>query len=247
MKNKINLPAGTRLDDLLVDGLQLIQHPDYFCFSIDAVLLANFAAPSAGAEVLDIGTGTGVIPHLLQAKKDVSKVDGIDIQAELIKLARKSAQYNQLENKLQFYHLDLRKALAFFGAENFDYIVCNPPYRRPESGAVSAQKEEAIAKYELKCRLEDIIKVSNQLVKYRGQVAYIYRTQRLAELLSLMEEYNLVSKRMRFIHSQPEEPAKLVLVEAVKGGGRGLTISPPVNIYTSEGEYSPQIKEIYSN
>jgi tRNA1(Val) A37 N6-methylase TrmN6 len=239
------LVAEARWDDLLIDGLKLLQHPDYFCFSIDAVLLANFVQPRGQDKVLDLGTGTGIIPHLLQAKQEVKQIVGIDIQPEVIKLARESASYNQLKDKLKFFHLDLRQALSFFGSESFDYIVSNPPYQKEGTGELSPNRSQALARTEIKCNLEDIVKVSNQLVKYGGQVAYVYRAQRLAELLSLMEDYNLAARRLRLIHSRQDSLAKLVLVEAVKGGGSDLKAAPPLVIYDDKGEYTTEIEEIY--
>ncbi|GAB6138924.1 tRNA1(Val) (adenine(37)-N6)-methyltransferase [Halanaerobaculum tunisiense] len=243
--SEIELQPKERLDDLLLDGLKLIQHPDHFRFSLDAVLLANFINPKCESQVLDLGTGTGVLPHLLQAKYDLADIWGIDIQQEVIDMAQRSAKYNGLQTRLNFLQLDLKEALDYFGSESFNYIVSNPPYLKVDSGQVSPHQEVAIARCELKCSLEDVVKTSNQLVKYGGQVAYVYRAQRLAELLALMEEYNLACKQMRLIHSTQDSPAKLVLVEAVKGGGSGLEVVPPLVIYDDQGNYTPEIKEIY--
>ena len=242
---KTELNPGERLDDLLIDNLKLIQNSNYFCFSLDAVLLANFIKPNSRSRVLDLGTASGVIPHLVQAKYSLNKVYGIDIQEELIDMAKRSATYNKLEDKLEFKHLDLKNALSEFGTEYFDYIISNPPYMKMGSGKVNPEDKVAIARHEIKCNLEDVIKVSSQLVKYRGKVAYVYRTQRLAELLSLMEKYNLASKRMRFIHSNEDSKAKLVLVEAIKGGGVGLKVLPPLIVYNNSGNYTEEINSIY--
>ncbi|AGB40085.1 putative O-methyltransferase [Halobacteroides halobius DSM 5150] len=240
-----DLKPGERLDKLLIDDLELIQDPKHFCFSLDAVLLANFVNPKKKDRVLDLGTGTGVIPHLTQAKYDLQEVWGIDIQQEVIDMAQRSAKYNKLEDKLNFTEIDLKEALEFFGSESFDYIISNPPYMKVGSGKVSPKKEVAIARYELECKLEDIVKVSNQLVKYGGKVAYIHRAKRLAELLALMKDYNLTPKRMRLIHSSKDSKAKLVLVEAVKGGGSGLEIKDPVIVYNKKGNYTTEIENMY--
>ncbi|MFO7819934.1 MAG: tRNA1(Val) (adenine(37)-N6)-methyltransferase, partial [Halanaerobacter sp.] len=133
-----------------------------------------------------------------------------------------------------------------FGTETFDYILSNPPYLKENSGQVSPKESIAIARHELKCKLEDVIKVSNQLLKYGGQAAYVYRSQRLNELLALMEEYNLTCKRMRMVHSTVDSPADLVLVEAKKGGGTNLEVLPPLYIYDKQGDYTTEVKEIYN-
>ena len=243
---KVNLKAGERIDDLLLDDLELIQHPDHFCFSLDAVLLADFINPSAGDQVLDIGTGTGIIPHLIQAKYELDEVCGIDIQAQMVDMAKRSAEYNDLTEKLNFIELDLREALDYFGTETFAYIISNPPYLKENSGQISPKESVALARHELECDLEDVVKVSNQLVKYGGKVAYVYRSQRLNELIAVMEKYNLTCKRMRMVHSTINSPAELVLVEAKKGGGTNLEVMPPLFIYDQEGNYTSEINEIYN-
>ena len=245
-KKEVNLKDGERIDDLLLDGLELIQHPDHFCFSLDAVLLANFSNPTQKDRVLDLGTGTGIIPHLVQAKYDLDKVYGIDIQEQMIDMAIRSAQYNDLAEELEFLELDLRAALDYFGTESFSYLLSNPPYLKEGRGQISPNESIAIARHELKCKLEDIVKVSNQLLKYGGRAAYVYRSQRLNELIALMEEYNLTCKRMRMVHSTLNSPAELVLVEAKKGGGTNVEILPPLYIYDEEGDYTTEIQEIYN-
>ncbi len=242
---KIKLRNKERLDDLLLDDLKLIQDPDYFCFSLDAVLLASFIEPNTNSKVLDLGTGSGIIPHLIQAKYKLNRVYGIDIIDEVIDMAKRSAIYNGLTDKLRFITLDLNKALDHFGTEAFDYIVSNPPYMKEGSGKINLEDKLAVARHEIKCNLEDVIRVSSQLVKYGGKVAYVYRTQRLAELLSLMESYNLSCKRMRFIHSKEDSKANLVLVEAKKGGGVGLEVLPPLVIYKEDGDYTKELEDIY--
>ena len=244
--SQVKLKDGERWDDLLIDNLELIQHPDHFCFSLDAVLLANFISPSRGDEVLDLGTGTGIIPHLIQAKYELNEVCGIDIQPQMIDMAVRSAQHNGLTAEIDFLELDLKNALDYFGTETFDYIVSNPPYLKENSGQVSPKESVAIARHELKCNLEDVVKASNQLVKYGGKVAFVYRSQRLNELIALMEEYNLTCKKMRMIHSTIDSPADLVLVEAKKGGGTSLEVVPPLYIYDQEGNYTAEINEIYN-
>lgn len=243
--NRVNLKKTERLDDLLIDDLKLIQNPDYFCFSLDAVLLANFASPKKNSKVLDIGTGSGIISHLMQAKYQVEKIYGIDIQAELIDMAKRSAKYNNIEDKLEFINANIKNGLEVFERESFDYIISNPPYMKASSGKINLEDKVAIARHEIECDLEDIIKMSSQLLKYRGKVAYVYRTQRLAELLSLMDKYNLAAKRLRLIHSQIDKEAKLFLVEGVKGGGVGLDILAPLILNDDEGKYTEEVKKIY--
>ncbi|TDX51303.1 tRNA1(Val) (adenine(37)-N6)-methyltransferase [Orenia marismortui] len=242
---RINLRSEERLDDLLIDNLKLIQNPNYFCFSLDAVLLSDFIRPRNNSRVLDIGTGNGIIPHLIEPKYKVKEVIGIDIQKQVIDMAKRSSVYNNLQNKLTFINLDLKDALKEFGTESFDYIVSNPPYMKRGSGKVNPENSLAIARHEIFCELEDIIKVSSQLLKYKAKVAYVYRTQRLAELLSLLEKYNLSAKRMRLIYPQLDKKSNLVLIEAIKGGGVGLDVLSPLIVYNKAGDYSEEVKKIY--
>jgi len=248
MKNKTtksSIKESERIDDLLIGDLELIQDPNQFCFSLDAVLLADFVNLSATDKVLDLGTGTGIIPHLIQAKYNLNQVWGIDIQAQMVDMATRSAQHNGLEDKLNFIELDLCAALDHFGTETFDYIISNPPYIKEGSGKLNPQQSIAIARHELKCNLEDVVEASNQLVKYGGKVAYVYRAKRLSELIAVMEEYNLTCKRLRMVHSTTDSPANLVLVEAKKGGGINLDVAPPLIVYDSNGDYTTEIEDIY--
>ncbi|WP_035571510.1 tRNA1(Val) (adenine(37)-N6)-methyltransferase [Halonatronum saccharophilum] len=242
---KVKLKEGERLDDLQIDGLMLIQNPDYFCFSLDAVLLSDFVSPKSKSKVLDLGTGNGVLAHLIWAKYNLNKVCGIDIQGEVIDMAKRSAIYNGLQDKINFKELDLNFALKEFGSESFDYIISNPPYAKLGTAKVNPNKALAIARHEVKVTLEGIVKVSSQLVKYGGKVGYIYPTRRLSELIYLMEEYNLRPKRMRLIHPRANKEANLVLVEGAKGGGSGLKILSPIFVYGDNGEYTEDIKSIY--
>ncbi len=239
------LKSGERLVDLLVKQFKLIQNDDYFCFAVDAVLLANFAKIRDDSRVIELGTATGVIPHLVYAKNKVEEIIGIDIQSDLISMAKRSSKYNAIADKLKFYQLDLRKAVDFFGVESFDYLISNPPYFRAGSGKVSSNPSRALARYELKCNLEQIIKVSKDLLKFKGKAAFIYRTQRLAELLSLMEKYNLRAKRLQMIYPDKNSEAKLFLVEAQKGANTGLEVLPPLILNKQDGEYTVEIKELF--
>ncbi|MGM0471057.1 MAG: tRNA1(Val) (adenine(37)-N6)-methyltransferase [Bacillota bacterium] len=245
--SKVKLKAGEHLDDLIHNDLQIIQDDSSFSFAIDAVLLANFTKVKAGERVVDLGTGSGVIPLLLAAKNEVSKLVGVELQSKLAAMARRSVEYNQLADLIEIKEMDIKSLTAKLPAESFDVVVSNPPYLPLGQGKISQEDSVAIAKHELKVTLEEIIEVSAYLVKYGGRVSYVYRSQRLVELLSLMRKYNLEPKQLRIVQPKADEDSNLVLVTGVKGANSGLEVSQPLVIYQSNGEYTKEVLNIYYN
>ena len=160
-----NIKQGERLDDLQVKGYQIIQNPNKFCFGMDAVLLANFARVKKGEKALDLGTGTGIIPILLEAKTQGESFTGLEIQEESADMARRSVALNHLEDKIQIVTGDIKEAAGIFGPASFDVITTNPPYMIGEHGIQNAQDAKTIARHEVLCTLDDILRESARILK----------------------------------------------------------------------------------
>lgn len=239
------LKDNERLDDLQYEGLKIIQKKDGFCFGVDAVLLANFAAVSKDARVIDIGTGTGVIAILLAAKTQAREVVGIDIQDDVADMAARSVRLNNLEGKVKILCCDIKNASREFGPASFDYVVCNPPYMAANAGLVNLNDAKAISRHEIKCSLEDIITAAAQILVPGGKIAMIYRPHRFADLICLLRFNRLEPKKVRFVHPAPSKRCTMVLVEASKGEKPNMTILNPLFIRDETGEYSREIEAIY--
>ena len=235
-------------EDTLFDGdLACRQHRDGYRFSVDAVLLAHFAAPPSRARVLDIGCGCGVIGLILCYRHPGLQVMGLELQPKLAELARNNAAANSLADRLQVQEGDLRRISDWLAPESFDCVLTNPPYRRPGSGRVNAGDECAIARHELTADMDDVLAAASFCVKNRGTVTVIYPADRLASLMAILPKYRLTAKRMQAVYSYPEDTrARLVMVEAVKNGGEGVQILPPFYIYQYvDGPYSPEMAALY--
>lgn len=236
-----------RIDDLQLNGLRLIQNPNWFCFGVDAVLLADYAAKNIkkGSRVLDLCTGNGIVPLLLSQKSSAVELVGMEIQAPVAEMASRSVLLNQLEGKIRIETGDLRNAEETFGRSSFQYITCNPPYKEAGGGLLTNADTTTLARHEILCTLEDIVRVSSNILAPLGKLCMIHRPERLADLLCLMRKYSLEPKRLRFVHPYPEKTATMILVEAARGGKPKLFLDPPLYIYEKPGVYSEEINHIY--
>ena len=247
MRTDVSLKPHERLDDLHCKGYHLIQNPKQFCFGIDAVLLSGFARVKKGERVLDLGTGTGVIPILLAAKHDGigATFTGLEIQPESVEMAGRSVRLNRLADCVSIVEGDLKNAKDLFGAAQFDVVVSNPPYMNEGGGLVNPHDAKAIARHEVKCSLEDVIGAAAQVITSGGRFYMVHRPHRLVDIVSLLRQYRLEPKRIRFVHSHTKKEPSMVLIEAIKGARAMVKIGPPLVIYDDAGEYTPEIFEIY--
>lgn len=233
-----------RLDDLQIGGLSVIQDTRGFCFGIDAVLLSAFAEIKKGDRVLDMCTGSGVIPILLSAKSKASEIYGIEIQPEVAQTAKRSVMHNNLSNVF-IKEGDIKEAVSIFGTACFDVITCNPPYIEVKSGLINPGDSKAIARHEILCDLEDVVKQSASLLRFGGKLYMIHRPDRIADVLCTMRKYKIEPKRLRMIHSAKGTDATLFLVEGAFGGGKFLKVLPPLYVYDEEGNYTAETERIY--
>ncbi len=241
----INLKEGERLDDLGRKGYRIIQNPATFCFGIDAVLLTGFAKIKPGTKVLDMGTGTGIIPILLEAKTDAEHLTGLEIQEESADMARRSVSLNDLDEKINIVTGDIKKASGIFGKGVFDVVTCNPPYMIGEHGLTGGNDHKTIARHEVLCTFDDVAREAAAVLKPGGTFYLVHRPFRLVELFQTMAKYRLEPKRMKLVHPFVDKEPNMVLIEAKKGGNSRIAIESPLIVYKEPGVYTDEIYDIY--
>ena len=226
------LRPGERLDDLLLDGYEIIQNPERFCFGIDAVLLSDFVRVKKEETVLDLGTGTGILPILLAAKTQGKHFTGLEIQAESADMAVRSVEHNRLGDRIDIVTGDIKEAAEIFRPAFFDVIVTNPPYMLAEHGLQNPGDAKAIARHEVLCTLDDILRESGKLLQEsKGRFYMIHKPFRLAEIIIKMNQYKIEPKRIQFIHPYVDKEPTMVLIEGIKGGKSRVKIEHPVIMY----------------
>ncbi len=232
------------LDDLQ-NGLFIIQKKDGFKFGVDAVLLADFAKTAKSVNTLDLCTGTGIVPLLLTEKTDTLNIFGLEIQKDIAEMAARSIEYNNLDDRVHITEGDLKNAADIYGKGRFDKITCNPPYMKCGAGLQNDADTKSVSRHEIMCTLDDVLRVSRELLISKGRFFMVHRASRLADILCTMRKYGIEPKRLRLIHPSPEKAPNLVLVEGMKDGGEELKILPPLYVYGSDGNYSDEINMIY--
>lgn len=241
----IELKEGERLDDLHRNGFQIIQNKEKFCFGMDAVLLSGFAKVKEGEKVLDIGTGTGIIPILLAAKTPGQHFTGLEIQPESADMARRSVALNHLEEKISIVEGDVREADQLFSAASFDVITSNPPYMTGSHGLVNPDMPKAIARHEICCTLEDLVSQTEKLLRPGGRFFMVHRPFRLAEIMTVLTAHHLEPKRMRLVYPFVDKEPNMVLLECIRGGKPRITVEKPLIVYKESGVYQDEIYTIY--
>ena len=215
-----NLRPGERLDDLQLGGLELIQNPSKFCFGVDAVFLSDFAKVKPGET-------------------------GLDIQAETAEMARRSVAHNHLEDRISIVTGDIKEAAERFKPAFFDVITTNPPYMLADHGLRNPDDSKAIARHEVLCTLDDILRESMRLLQDKGRFYMIHRPFRLTEILTKMHEYKIEPKRIQFIHPYIDKEPNMVLIEGMKGGNPRMQVEPPLVVYQKDGSYTEELLALY--
>jgi tRNA1Val (adenine37-N6)-methyltransferase len=234
-----------RIDDLQCKGLKIIQNPKGFCFGLDAVLLSNFCEISKNALVVDLGTGTGIIPILIAGKSRAKKIYGIEIQNEVADMANRSVKLNNLEDRVKILNEDLKNTLSFIDVNSVDVVTSNPPYMNAKSGLKNPEDSKAISRHEIKCTLEDIIYTASRLLKHNGHFYLVHRPQRLVDIMCLCRQYKLEPKKIRFIHPNKNKKSNLLLLKCIKAAKPELKFMKPLYVYNEEGSYTDEVYEIY--
>lgn len=234
-----------RLDDLQLDGFHLWQDDRLFCFSVDAVLLADFATVRRGDKVCDLCSGNGIIPVLLCANTQAAHIDGVELLEQSWDLARHSVAFNHLEDKIAMHHADLRQLQALFPPHAHQVVTCNPPFGEMGGGVPNMSREQYVARHEAECTLEDIVRQAAYLLSFRGRFALIHRPERLCDIICLMRQYGVEPKRLRMVHPRPGQRPAMVLVEGSLGGGAQLCVEPPLYIHDAQGRTTPEAERMY--
>lgn len=241
----IELKDEERLDDLQRNGYQIIQKKDGFCFGMDAVLLSGFAAVKPGEKAIDLGTGTGIIPILLEAKYEGEHYTGLEIQDEVAEMAARSVALNHLEEKVSIVKGDIKEASRLFGAASFDVVTSNPPYMNDAHGLKNPDLPKAIARHEVLCTLDDVAREAAKLLRPGGRFSMVHRPHRLIEIITALTKYKLEPKRMKMVHPFVDKEANMVLIEAVRGGKSMIKVEAPIVVYREPGVYTQEIYDIY--
>ena len=234
-----------RVDDLQRNGYRIIQNPDWFCFGMDAVLLSAFASVKPGEQVLDMCTGTGVIPILLEARTEGSSFTGLEIQEPVAEMARRSVVLNRLNEKVSIVNGDVKEASSIFGRASFDIVTCNPPYMNNQHGLQNPSAPKAIARHELLCTFDDVAREAAACLRPGGRFYLVHRPRRFMDLITTLRVYKLEPKRMRFVHPFADREANMVLIEAFRGGGVQMHVDPPLVVYRDVNEYTDEVRRLY--
>ena len=242
---QINIKENERIDDLQRNGYRIIQDSDRFCFGMDAVLLSSFATAKKGDRVLDLGTGTGISPRLMEAKTEAEHLTGLEIQPESADMASRSVALNDLQNKISIVTGDIKEAKNLFPKASFQVITSNPPYMIGQHGLVNPHGEKAIARHEILCTLEDVVENAAALLVPGGHFYMVHRPFRLAEIMTVLTKYRLEPKRMQLVYPYIDKEPNMVLIEAARGGKSRLQVEKPLIVYEKPGVYTPEIYDVY--
>ena len=243
--NNVTCGEDERIDDLQRNGYRIIQKKKGFCFGMDVVLLSGFAQVKEGEVAVDLGTGTGIIPILLEAKTKGKHFTGLEIQEEVAEMAGRSVRLNQLENRVDIVRGDIKEASRLFGKASFDVVTSNPPYMNDNHGLKNPELPKAIARHEVFCTLDDVCREASLLLKSGGRFYMVHRPHRLAEIITALKTYKLEPKRMKLVHPFVDKEANMVLIEAVRGGRSMMKVEAPIIVYREPGVYTQEIYDVY--
>lgn len=244
---EITLKENERIDDLEFKDLKIIQNRDGFCFGIDSILLTDFAKYiSNNSKVMDLGTGTGILPILLSAKTINTNFIGVEIQQEVAKMAEKSVKLNNLENRIEILNLNILNLKEKYKKGSFDVVVTNPPYKKINTGIVNENDKKLISRHEITASLEDFLDISSYLLKDFGEFYMVHRPERLVDILSLMREKNIEPKKIKFVYPNKNKKTNLVLIKGVNKGKPFLEFDDNLYVYDDNGNYTKEILKIYN-
>jgi tRNA1Val (adenine37-N6)-methyltransferase len=239
------LKTGERIDDLQIDGLHIIQHPDRYCFSMDAVLLTDFAAVRPGDTVVDLGTGSAILPLLLCARTERTIFHAFEIQPDMADMASRSVRMNSLAERIKVYEMDVSRAPDVLGFGQADYVITNPPYSRCGSSVLNRSAYKHIARHECEGGLKDFMLSASSLLRTRGRLAIVFPASRMLEIIDEMRGTYIEPKRIRLVYPKADRAPNLVLLEGVKRGRPGLHFNPPLLVYSQDGTQTAEMKRIY--
>ena len=241
-----NLKQEERLDDLQIHGYEIIQHPGRFCFGMDAVLLSNFAAVKTERMCAGSWNRNGNHSNPSGSKDRREHFTGLEIQKESADMAQRSVAHNHLEQKITIQTGDIKEAGTIFSPASFDVITTNPPYMLGEHGLKNEADAKTIARHEVLCTLDDILRESAKLLKFKGRFYMVHRPFRLPEILTKMSMHGIEPKRMRLVHPYIDKEPNMVLIEGSRGGRPRMKVEPPLIVYREPGVYTEELLQGYS-
>ena len=244
---KIKLNKNEKIEDLQFKNLKIIQNKEWFCFGIDSILLSDFAKEiRENAKVVDLGTGTGIIPILLSKKTKLKEIIGVEIQKEVYDIAKKNIKLNNLENIFKILNIDVLNLTNLIEKSTIDAIVTNPPYKKIGTGLKNENEKKLISRHETTATLEDFIRISNDLLKDKGEFYMVRRPDRLVDILSIMRKYKIEPKRLKIVYSNKNSEPNLILVKGIKNARPFLKVEKNLYIYDDNGNYTDEIFKIYN-
>lgn len=243
----MQLQENERIDDLEFKGLKIIQNEKGFCFGMDSILLSDFAKKiKSKSKVVDLGTGTGIIPILLTGKTDAEKIYGIEIQKEVAQMAKRSVELNKLEEKIEIINENILNLKNILKKGSIDVIVTNPPYKKANTGIVNEENKKLISRHEITATLDDFIEMSSYLLKDFGEFYMVHRPERLVDILNIMRAKKIEPKKIRMINPNINKKSNLVLIKGVKCGKPFLEVEKNLYVYNLDGTYTEEILKIYN-
>ncbi len=241
------IEVNERIDDLEYKNLKIIQKKNGFCFGIDSVLLSDFAKDIRNnSNVLDLGTGTGILSILLSAKTKLTRIYGIELQKDIADMAKRSVILNKLQDKIEVINIDVNNLENIFELNSFDSIVTNPPYKNKNAGKINDNEYKYISRHETTANLSDFIKVSFKMLKDKGSLYMVHRPERLIDIIYELRNNKLEPKNIKFVYSNKYKEPKLVLIKAVKNANKFLKVEKPLFVYDENGNYTEDILRIYN-
>ena len=250
MKRGFNilLEENERIDDLEYKGLKIIQNKNGFCFGIDSVILSEFAQNIKNkSNVVDLGTGTGILGFLLLGKTNINTVTGVEIQEDVAEMAERSIRLNNLEDKFKIVNSNITDIFSnsLLEKNKYDVVITNPPYKELGTGIINIEEKKLISRHEIKATLFDFIKIASLLLKDKGEIYMVHKPERICDIIEFFRMNKIEPKELRIVYSHEEEEATLILIKGVKGGKKFLKIDSPLYIYNKDGSYTDEIKGIY--
>ena len=243
----VELKENERIDDLEFKGLKIIQNEKGFCFGMDSVLLSDFAKNMKNnSTVLDLGTGTGIIPILLCGKTNLKKVVGIEIQQDVANMAKRSSQLNNLQDRFEVVNTNIIDLKNIYEKQSFDVIVTNPPYKKENTGITNENEAKLISRHEITANLEDFISISKDLLKDKGEFYMVHIPERLVDILSLMRKYKIDPKILKFVSPNKNKEPNLILIKGIKNANSFLKVEKNLYVYNEDGKYTNEILKIYN-
>ena len=244
---EVNLLVGERVDDLQFKDLKLIQNPEYFSFGADAILLARFSAPKDNDTVIDLGSGTGIIPVMVSGLSNSNRIVGVEIQECMCDMFSRSVKLNSLENRVQVLCADIRQLSEILPSGEFSLVISNPPYIKSGNGIVNDHSQKAISRHEVMCTLDDVCKSASYLLKAKGRFAMVHKPERIIECCDSMRKYGIEPKRVQIIYPKTDKYPSAMLIEGTKGAKPGLKFLKPIIIMDENGEYTASVQKIYAD